>query len=450
MLSIPVLVLAVPFPAMAEPWRLDAALGLPDSLSLSVEHRIRYEALDDQFRAGRAGNDDLLLLRTLVHGRWRVGGGLTLGAELQDSRGYLDDPSTPLDTSAVNALELLQAYAEIETELFGGASELRVGRITMDVGSRRFVARNRFRNTLNGFTGIDWSWEGSGGHTARAFYVLPLRRRPSDDDELRDDDIQLDVESFDVQLWGLQSSTGLPCGDGRDRFELFVFGLHEEAGAGGTRNRDLYTPGFRVWRSPRAGAFDYQIESAVQFGGSRTARTGGDLDHLAHFHHLEAGYTFDVPWSPRVALQFDHASGDEDPDDGDDERFDTLYGARRFDFGPTSLYGPFARANLTTPGLRVQAKPRVGVSSFVAVRGFWLASDRDAWTPAGVRDPAGDSGRYLGTQIEWRIRWDLVPGNVHLETGLAHLFDGGFVRHAPDSNRQGDSSYGYAQLRFRL
>lgn len=86
----------------------------------------------------------------------------------------------------------------------------------------------------------------------------------------------------------------------------------------------------------------------------------------------------------------------------------------------------------------------------MAARGFWLASDRDAWTTAEVRDIAGRSGRYVGTQIGWRLRWDLRPGNVRFETGLAHFFDGGFVRQAPNSNRQGDSTYAYAQLSFRL
>jgi hypothetical protein len=276
---------------------------------------------------------------------------------------------------------------------------------------------------------------------------MPLRRRPSGADEIRDDDIQLDEESLDVQLWGLHGATAL---GGRDRLEVFVLGLHEEAGAAGTRNRDLYTPGFRLWRPPARGAFDYQIESAFQVGHSRASVTGPDLDHRAHFHHLEAGRTFAVASSPRLAVQLDYASGDEGAADGDNERFDTLYGARRFDFGPTSLYGPFARANLMTPGLRLQLKPAPGVSSFVAARAFWLASDRDAWTTAGVRDPTGRSDRHLGTQIEWRLRWDPRPGNVRLEIGLAHLFDGAFVRQAPGSNRQGDSSYGYTQITFRL
>ena len=62
-------------------------------------------------------------------------------------------------------------------------------------------------------------------------------------------------------------------------------------------------------------------------------------------------------WSPRLIFQYDYASGDDDPNDADNNRFDTLYGARRFDFGPTGIYGPFARANLSTPGMRIKLKP---------------------------------------------------------------------------------------------
>ena len=145
-------------------------------------------------------------------------------------------------------------------------------------------------------------------------------------------------------------------------------------------------------------------------------------------------------------MQFDFASGDDDPDDGDNNRFDTLFGARRFDFGPTGIYGPFARGNLVTPGLRLQLVPAKRVTSFVAFRSYWLADRNDTWTTAGLRDPAGGSGRYLGSQLEIRARWNLLPGNLKLEAGYAHVFDGRFMRDAPGANDQGDLDYVYTQL----
>ena len=440
------LALAAPTSAgAAEAWRLGEAVGLPDRIELSITHRTRYEYLGDQFRAGREGSDEIAALRTLVHARVRVADWLRLGGEFQDSRVLGEDSNSALDTTHVNSTELLRAYAELGGPLLGGTQTLRLGRITMDVGSRRLVARNRFRNTINAFTGIDWEWTNAEGLVLRAFYTLPVRRLPTRVDRLRDDHAQFDEESFDTQFWGLFGSGSLAFGDS---LELFVFGLHERDDPDrDTRNRQLVTPGFRLWREPKAGHFDYQIETALQFGESR-ATTGStrDLDHFAHFHHAEVGYRFEHDWSPRLALQYDYASGDDDPSDGDNGRFDTLFGARGFDFGPTGIYGPFARANLHTPGLRLQLQPHPRLSGFAAARAFWLASDRDAWTTAGVTDPSGDSSRHVGTQIEFRVRWKPLPGNITLESGYAHLFGGDFIDEAPNSNEQGDSDYFYTQI----
>ena len=70
--------------------------------------------------------------------------------ETIDSRQKLADTDTPIDAGMVNALELLQGYGAIRFDgpfATDSRSELRLGRQTMDVGSRRLVARNNFRNT---------------------------------------------------------------------------------------------------------------------------------------------------------------------------------------------------------------------------------------------------------------------------------------------------------------
>ena len=82
---------------------------LPDWLSLGVQQRIRHEMLNNQFRAGSQGNDQLLSFRTLAQANLRLHPQLNLHLELQDSRQGLADSGTNLTTAIVNSAELLEA-----------------------------------------------------------------------------------------------------------------------------------------------------------------------------------------------------------------------------------------------------------------------------------------------------------------------------------------------------
>lgn len=437
--------------AQSEPWRADKSLDFPDWLKLSIEHRSRYETLDEQYRAtvnGQPGNggDQALVFRTLVHSRIDFNA-FVIGAELEDSRIELADSgsassSTRLTTTIANPLELLQAYLEVPVDnllIEGSHSILRAGRMTMDVGTRRFVARNRYRNTINAFNGVDWQWN-AGDRDFRAFYTLPVMRRVAGD--ILDNHSELDVEDPDIRFWGLYYSQAVI--DKTTRGEAFLFGLNEEDAENiATSDRELYTFGFRLWRKPAVQKFDAQLESVYQLGESKTSsRSTTTLDHWAHFQHGEVGYSFSGPWSPRLIVQFDYASGDDDPNDGQNNRFDTLYGARRFDFGPTSLYGAFARSNLLSPALRLNVKPVQNVKLMAAARGFWRASTADSWTTAGIN---GDAA-HIGTQLEIRLRWEPLPGNVQLEGGVAHLFTGDLM----DEAGKNDVSYAYSQITVKF
>lgn len=424
------------------PWRLDTALATPAWLTLSGEHRSRLEILDGQFRQAGSGGDQALVFRTLL----RAGldfDRLGLFAEMQDSRATLVDVGSPLSTTVVNPLELLQAHIRLRApDLFlaGSATELRAGRLTMDLGKRRLVARNRFRNTINNFTGVDVEWTGPGRTRLRAFFVLPVERRVGE--TLLDAGAAFDSEDDEVSFAGLYGGrTGLPAGG---EAELYLLYLDEADSADRpTRNRRLWTAGGRLWRRARAGHVDYEAEAIYQWGTSRTdTTTTRDLDHRAWFMHLEFGYTFDAPLRPRLLAQFDHASGDDDPGDASNNRFDTLFGARRFDFGPTGQLGAFARANITTPGLRLQLQPSARTDAFVAVRGFWLADSDDAWTTAGIRNPPGRDDRFVGALAELRLGFDILPGNLRLEAGAAWLSAGALM----DNAGKGDTRYLYSQV----
>ena len=138
--SLPVLLL-LSSPAHAE-----------DGLTLGANTRLRYETIEGQPRVGFNESDDLLNIRTIVTGEYRKGQ-LRVGAELYDSRVYGGDAGTPITTGEVNTLELVQAFVGYEVpEAFGAGTKvaLQAGRFTLNLGSRRLVAADDYRNTTNG------------------------------------------------------------------------------------------------------------------------------------------------------------------------------------------------------------------------------------------------------------------------------------------------------------
>lgn len=436
------------------PWRIGKALDFPDWLSVGAGYRVRYESLDGPFRAKGTGSDQILVERLLLNVRVGVQR-FYADVELEDARQQLADSGTPLGTDIVNTFEPLQAYLGAsfgDVVSTGDGLDLIAGRITIDAGSRRLVARNRFRNTLNGFTGVEGTWHESQGSRVQAFYVLPVQRRPSDVPSLLDNDSELDTESGDVRLWGIIGSRPMLFGPATG--EAYFYGLHSHDHPGiPAADRDIYTPGARVFALPALQRWDFELESALQFGTSRlgTAATDTkDLRHRAGFFHGHAGYTLKAKMSPRFELSYDLASGDRDPKDGTNNRFDTLYGARRFDFGPTGIYGAFARSNISSPGMRVEVKPLRGLSGFVGYRVVWLASARDQFTTAKLQDATGRSGSLVGHQVEGQLQYDVLPGNLTLEIGGAYLIHGSFLENAPNAPRDGDTRYFYTSVTVTL
>lgn len=437
--------------AKQKAWRLGETLSTPDWLQLSAEHRTRYETLDQQFRnqvngQPGTGGDQVILFRTLAHVKVDLNV-IRFGAEMMDSRIALADQGTASSSKALtnniaNPLELLQAYVELPMDnllVEGSRSLLRAGRITIDAGSRRLVARNRYRNTINSFTGAEWQWK-MGNKKFQAFYTLPVRRLV--DGDIRNNNPRFDSEYTQIRFWGMYYSQ--PLFSELDHVEGFVLGLNEkDTPDWQTRQREIYTYGLRFWRKPALESFDYEVETAYQLGESKASNIASQtLDHFSHMHHAELGYSFNSTWLPRLIFQYDYVSGDDDPNDNKNNRFDPLYSGRRFDYGPTSIFGSFSRSNISSPGLRLILKPQKQVSTMISLRGFWRASTADAWRAAGING----SDSYIGTQIEARLRWKALPGNLHFETGVAHVFAGDLM----DSAGKDDSTLTYVQATFKF
>jgi len=429
------------------PWRLRSALDLPDWADLGVEHRIRYESLGNQFRAGRPGSDQALALRTSLLGQIRTEP-LGAVAELMDSRQYLSDAGSPIDTGQVNTVEVLQAHLRWNAGPLGsgGSHRLLVGRETLDLGNRRLVARNAYRNTINAFTGVDWLWTSDSGGSIRTFALLPVRQLPEDVESLLNQQVVADSQGFGQQLHGLYATSAPLAVDAR--LEAYWLGLFEDRDPA-RRHRRLHTGGGRFFRNARPGRWDFEVEAALQRGSSRaSAGSVVDLDHTAWMFQAGAGYTWESTLRPRLGIRLDQASGDSDPGDGRNGRFDSLFGARRFEFGPTGIYGAIARSNLRSPEVRASVVPFRRIETSISHRWVWLENSSDAFTATGVRDPSGLSGSFVGQQLEGRVRWDVVPGNCRLDTGVTALFKGSFLDRAPNANPNGDALYAWVEWTF--
>ncbi len=328
---------ALGFPGVAHAGALQEALGNPGGLTLEGTFRTRYEALDGQFRRGLDSSDDIVALRTTLFAEYDTGP-IRFGAELTDARAYDTDPGSSVGTGDVNALELTQAYIGADfgdIASSGSDTSLDIGRFTMDFGSRRFIGRNNFRNSINAFTGGRLAIE-SESIDIRLFYTLPHQRLPSDKPAILDNDIEWDRESFDLVFWG-GTVTPRDIWQGSAIDGYFLALDEDDSPARATRDRHLFTSGLRLYRDPEPGRTDFEFEGAYQFGEISASSDAGSasLDVSAWFVHAEIGHQFDAPWQPRVALEYDLASGDGPGRSYG--RLDTLFGVRRPDYGPTGI-----------------------------------------------------------------------------------------------------------------
>jgi hypothetical protein len=172
------------------------------------------------------------------------------------------------------------------------------------------------------------------------------------------------------------------------------------------------------------------------------------LDVSARLLHAHVGRTFARPWSPRVGVEYDYGSGDAVPSDDQWNRFDGLFGNRRVELGPTSIYGALGRENIDTVGVRIALAPNARFDAFAVYRTLRLAASTDAFASTGVRDPTGSVGRDAGQQLDVRFRIWILPGVIRMDGGATRLTAGRFLRLAPNATGDRNTTYFYADLTY--
>jgi hypothetical protein len=396
--------------------------NLPRWLTIGGEHRTRYEYMNGQFRRGLRSVDQQIAQRTrfffAIHD---ILDPVRFTLELQDSRAHLTHSDSNVGTTHIDKTEIQQLHVDLVFSDFLGTglpSEIQAGRVNMDLGRGRWIARNNFRNTTNAYDGVYWRLGDSRGFQSNTFAVWPVDKLQRALNPFFDEN-----ENF---MWG--SYVLLPPVEPLPwlRAEL---SYHGHAGSG--PYRDFSMLGYRFFKNGGVNQWEFEIESDYQFGKISA------LANFAHFHHGELGYTFDHPWKPKLLGQFDYAA----------PGFDIMYGRRSFELTPTGILGPFQRNNLISSGYRLLLQPASRYWVFFQHRATWLADATAPWVGTGLRDPSGNSGSFLGHTFEIRARWQALE-NLFFQAGYAHFAFGSFAKNAPESPVDRNMNYGYFWTEF--
>ena len=185
-------------------WNLHDALKLPEWLSVSVEQRTRYETMDGTFKAGSKGGDQQIPLQTTLWLEAHMSS-FRFGTEFMDARGLNSDSGTGMNNTMSDSWDFLQAYgawADQNVAYSGLGAEVVAGRQTINLGSRRLVARNAFRNTINSFTGIKLRVIDYGNWQFNGFVTAPVNRLPTSSTALLDNEQVFDRENTNTWFSG--------------------------------------------------------------------------------------------------------------------------------------------------------------------------------------------------------------------------------------------------------
>ncbi|MCK4660902.1 MAG: alginate export family protein [Phycisphaerae bacterium] len=395
-------------------------------LEFGLEQRTRFEYRSD-YRRPNLADDEQFLLRTRVYvGIRDILDPLRFGIELQDSRQF--HSNFPDRTRDVNEAEFIQAFAELHFKDALGEGypvQFRAGRMSLEYLDRRLVARNRWRNTTNAFDGFrlrlgqpvaDWQVD--------VFAVQPVERRMTARDHP-------DEERW---LYGLVGAWRR--WSGFITLEPYYFILDEDRKDRKQPDREIHTLGLHAFGPIGVTGLDYDFDTAFQFGSD------GDRRHRAFAFRGGMGYTFQHAWKPRLSVSAMYASGDRNPDDGLSERYDRLFQATH----SPSTSDLFGWQNIISPKLRLTFRPVSKLRIDMSYGTYWLASDSDAWVIPGRRDPRGDSGDFVGQELELRVRYRVNP-RMELEMGYSHFFPGAFFENTGPAD-DADLFYVQTTLRF--
>ena len=177
---------------------------------------------------------------------------------------------------------------------------------------------------------------------------------------------------------------------------------------------------------------------------------------------VQGGYTFADAWAkPRLGLEFDYGSGDDNPHDGTHGSFENLFPTNHKFYGSMDLV---SLQNIEDAGINLTLKPHPRLSLAFMGNFLWLAETHDnfytvtgaprggvAATPGTGYGINPNYSNYVGSELTAIAGW-AATRFAQLEAGYGHFFHGDYISQtwsAPGFGAR-DADFIYAQLNVKF
>ncbi|MBN8422574.1 MAG: alginate export family protein [Verrucomicrobia bacterium] len=395
-----------------------------------IEDQTRFEYRDNNFdfNSGlRTINDDSWLLnRFRLSMQLKPADWLTFYVQGQDAREIASDRADIpglLGAEGDNSFDLRQLYVEIGDAKVSPLS-LKVGRQVLLYGDQRLIGPLEWSNISRTFDAVKLRYTGKDGLWVDAFIssVVVIDRFGMDDS---DKDSLLSGLYAHVPTFGIQDT------------EVYALYFDDT-----NRNDHFLTLGTH-WKSTpgKLGPWDYETEFVVQTG------TAGGRDLSAFASYVEAGYTFQQPWKPRLGLEYSYGSGDGNAADNKQGAFQNLFPTNHLHYG---LMDVFSWSNIHDVALHLSAKPTAKLTTSLDYHVLWLADTADIWRRANattaVRPANAAASNYAGSELDVLVTY-ASSSHLTLTAGYSHFFAGDYLN-ATGASSDADFVYLMTSIKF--
>jgi hypothetical protein len=318
-------------------------------------------------------------------------------------------------------VDLYQGYIEWE-KILGSPISLKAGRQDFSYGSTFFLGPNDFYNGLS-WDGIKLSINAREDLSLDLIGVKMAKLNPADPN---------------IYLTGLYTTYKIYKEGSLEGYLFYNKGgfpfLHREFEV--KSGQKWFTLGTRF--AGKVDRFDFELEPQFQWGKVRETIQNGKEKVRAYGGHVDLGYTFKLPWEPRVFAAYAFGSGDDDPFDGKVTQFHGNIFNDNYLVGDMSVITDLSGVTVNdihSSGMHVLV---AGISINPLSN---LNLNLDAHRFLASKGTSGFS-KDLGVELNLVASYKVTKG-ISFLLGLNRFFTGRFFEQA--SGSKGNISYAYIQ-----